>query len=57
MTREEYEAGLARVVVLAELDPAFDTPEWAELDALVTQLESYERDNPPPGGWAWQRAD
>ena len=43
MNQQEYEAALARIERLIDSDPPFDSPEGAELDALVSEVVVYEK--------------
>lgn len=46
---EEYDAALARLLVLIEKDPERGTPEADELNELARVVEAYERLNFPYG--------
>lgn len=47
MNELEYEAALARIDTLIDSDPPLDSPEGAELDALVEQVLAYEKEHFP----------
>lgn len=46
MNAKEYDAAMARIEVLVDLDPLPDTPEGRELSALADQVIAWEKAHP-----------